>query len=144
MPRDAKTIFPDTFCIHRIRGVCPCLPSILTEYPVYPGVLKPPTPCTLRDNIHVIFYALSILHVFDILIFYSLHNYSTRAPSMTPPTLTRISNHVERLAYNLYILDSVRRSAQKCLVTQYHGITISSIWLSLPTSDKLHTPSLAG
>ncbi len=41
--RNAKTIFSDTFCIHRVRGVCPCLPSILTEYPVYLGVVKPPT-----------------------------------------------------------------------------------------------------
>ena len=47
--RDVKTIFPGTFCIHRVRGVCPCLPSNLTEYPVYLGVVKPPT---LSDNIH--------------------------------------------------------------------------------------------
>ncbi len=38
--RDAKTIFPDTFCIHRVRGLCPYLPSILTEYTVYLGVVK--------------------------------------------------------------------------------------------------------
>ncbi len=47
--RDAKTIFQDTFCIHRVRGVCPYLPSILIEYPVYLGVTKHPT---LSDKIH--------------------------------------------------------------------------------------------
>ncbi len=55
MQRDAKTIFPNTFCIHRVKWVCPCLPSILTEYPVYLGVVKPPT---LSDNIHGKSYAL--------------------------------------------------------------------------------------
>ncbi len=47
--------FPRHFLYPQGEGVCPCLPSILPEYPVYLGVVKPPT---LSDNTHRKSYAL--------------------------------------------------------------------------------------
>ncbi len=47
--RNMPKQFSQTLLVSTGLGVCPCLPSILTEYPVYLGVGKPPT---LSDNIH--------------------------------------------------------------------------------------------